>query len=65
MPRVLGVLLSISGLGWMLFIVPPFAAHLFPVIAAASALGEIPLEFWLIIKSVNAQRWKDQAKLSV
>jgi hypothetical protein len=65
MPRVLGVLLAISGLGWMLFLIPPFATHLFPVIAAASALGEIPLEFWLIIKSVNAQRWREQASLSV
>jgi len=62
LPRVLGVLLAISGLGWMTYLYPPLAYHLFiPFIAAASALGEIPLEFWLIVMGVNAQRWKEQA----
>jgi hypothetical protein len=61
LPRVLGVLLAISGLGWAIFLVPPIAHRLFPVIAAASALGEIPLELWLIVMGVNAQRWKEQA----
>lgn len=61
LPRVLGVLLTISGLGWAIFLVPPVAHRLFPVIAAASALGELPLELWLIVMGVNAQRWKEQA----
>ena len=26
-----------------------------------SGSGEIPLEFWLIVMAVNAQRWKEQA----
>lgn len=62
LPRVLGVLLAISGLGWMLYLVPPLAIRLFiPYIAGASALGEIPLELWLIVMAVNAERWKEQA----
>jgi hypothetical protein len=61
LPRILGVLLTISGLGWSIFLVPPVAHRLFPVIAAASALGELPLELWLIVMGVNAQRWKAQA----
>jgi Domain of unknown function (DUF4386) len=45
LPRILGVLLAISGLGWVIYLYPPLAYHLFiPYIAAASALGEIPLE---------------------
>jgi len=62
LPRILGVLLAISGLGWVTYLYPPLAYHLFmPYIAAASALGEVPLEFWLIVMGVNAQRWKEQA----
>jgi hypothetical protein len=61
LPRVLGVLLAISGLGWVTYLFPPLAYRLFPFIAAASALGEIPLDLWLIVMGVNVQRWKEQA----
>jgi hypothetical protein len=61
LPRVLGVLVAISGVGWVTYLSPPLANYLWPYIAAASALGEIPLEFWLIVMGVNAQRWKEQA----
>jgi hypothetical protein len=62
LPRVLGVLVAISGVGWVTYLYPPLAHHLFiPFIAAASALGEIPLELWLIVMGVNDQRWKEQA----
>jgi hypothetical protein len=61
LPRILGVLLGISGLGWVTYLYPPLAHRLWHIIDAASALGEIPLELWLIVMGVNAQRWKDQA----
>jgi len=62
LPRILGVLLAISGLGWMINLSPSLASHLFiPYIAVASALGEIPLFLWLLVFGVNAQRWKEQA----
>ena len=62
LPRILGVLLTISGVGYLTYLYPPLAYRLFfPYIAVASALGEIPLELWLIAMGVNAQRWKVQA----
>lgn len=61
LPRVLGLLLIVSGLGWMLFLSPPFAVPLFPFIAAASAIGEVPLELWLIVVGLNEARWWEQA----
>jgi hypothetical protein len=61
LPRILGVLVMISGLGWVIYLYPPLAIRLSLVIAAASALGEVPLELWLIVKGVNVQRWKAQA----
>jgi hypothetical protein len=61
LPRILGVLLAISGLGWVTYLYPPLANYLWPYIAAASALGEIPLELWLIVMGLNAQKWFEQA----
>ena len=62
MPRLLGVLLAIAGLGWMMYLVPPLAIRLFiPYVAGASALGEIPLLLWLLVVGVNVQRWNEQA----
>lgn len=61
MPRILGVLLMIDGVGWATFLVPPLANTLFPAIAVASGLAEIPLQFWLIVVGVNSQRWLAQA----
>ncbi|MBV8206390.1 MAG: DUF4386 domain-containing protein [Acidobacteria bacterium] len=63
MPRILGALLTISGIGWMTYLVPPVAVHLFiPYLAAASAIGEIPLLLWLLIAGVNNERWHQQAR---
>jgi hypothetical protein len=61
LPRILGVLLMIDGVGWATFVVPPFASAVFPAIAVASGLAELPLMVWLIVFGVNAQRWHEQA----
>ena len=61
LPRILGVLLLIDGLGWMLYLLPPLAQQLFPLIAVAAGLAEFPLEIWLIVMGVNNERWKQQA----
>jgi hypothetical protein len=60
LPRILGVLLAIDGLGWMLYLVPPLAQHLFPLIAVTAGLAEFPLLLWLLVVGVNAERWKEQ-----
>jgi hypothetical protein len=62
MPRILGVLLAIDGLGWMTFMWPPLGHYLFPAIAVACGLAEIPLQLWLLIFGVNNERWKAQAE---
>jgi len=45
----------------MTYLYPPLAHRLSPFIVAASALGEIPLELWLIVMGLNVQRWKERA----
>lgn len=65
MPRILGVLLCISGIGWMMYLVPPVAMPLFmPYLAGASAIGELPLLFWMLVMAVNAEKWHAQAAAS-
>jgi hypothetical protein len=61
LPRFLGVLVAISGVAWMMYLYPPITIPLYPYIATASAIGEIPLELWLIVMAVNDQRWKEKA----
>ena len=60
LPRILGVLLMIDGVGWMLYLFPPLAQQLFPLIAVAAGLAEFPLLLWLLVVGVNAERWKEQ-----
>ena len=62
LPRILGVLLVIDGLGWMMFMWPPLGHYLFLPIGIACGLAEIPLQLWLLIFGVNNERWKAQAE---
>jgi hypothetical protein len=65
LPRILGVLLAVDGLGWMLFVVPPLGHSAFPAIAVASGLAEFPLQLWLLVVGVNEERWNAQARAAV
>lgn len=62
MPRILGVLLVLDGLGWMTYLWPPFAASIFPVIAIVAGFAELPLQLWLIVFGVDSRRWTERAR---
>ncbi|HUI30947.1 MAG TPA: DUF4386 domain-containing protein [Candidatus Acidoferrales bacterium] len=68
LPRVLGVLLAISGLCYLVncfsgFISPAFETHLVPYILIPGA-AELLLALWLVAIGVNGQRWNEQAAAS-
>jgi hypothetical protein len=65
LPRTLGVLLAIEGLGYLingftLFLAPELQPRIFPYFMA-TGIAEVALCLWLLMMGVNEQRWKDQA----
>jgi hypothetical protein len=61
LPRAIGVLSVLGGLGWLAFLWPPLGYRVFPVIALVGLLGSAVTIFWLLVHGVNEQRWKEQA----
>jgi hypothetical protein len=60
LPRILGVLMACAGLGWLIYM-SPLANHLTTYLKVLGFLAEASLMLWLIVKGVNARRWKEQA----
>jgi hypothetical protein len=61
LPRILGVLMALAGLGWLTFLSPPLADYFSPYIQVLGILAELSLCLWLLVMGVNVQRWKEQA----
>jgi Domain of unknown function (DUF4386) len=62
LPRFLGVLMALAGLGYLTLLYPPLGNYLMnPYIMIAGGAGEWSLTLWLLVKGVDAQRWKEQA----
>jgi hypothetical protein len=61
LPRILGALMALGGLGWLTFISPTLSGHLTPFNMLPGVVGETALTLWLLAAGVNVQRWKEQA----
>jgi len=61
LPRVVGVLMALGGLGWLTFLSPSLARQLSPYNLAPGMIGEGVLTVWLLTAGVNEQRWREQA----
>jgi hypothetical protein len=63
LPRILGVLMALAGVGWLIFL-SPFASQLSTYLKILGFLAEASLMLWLVVKGVNISRWKEQASAS-
>jgi len=66
LPKAIGVLMQIAGLchladSFALVLAPALANRLFPAILLPAFVGEASLCLWLLVKGVNAEKWKELA----
>src|SRR3954468_23440419 len=61
LPRWLGVIAMISGLGWLTFLSPPLGMRLFIYVALFALIGVVAMIGWLLTVGVNDQRWRQRA----
>jgi hypothetical protein len=66
LPRILGILMVVSALGYLAdsfakFLVPESAGTLAMVVVVTALIGELPLTLWLLVKGVNVERWRERA----
>jgi hypothetical protein len=66
LPRILGVLMAIAGLGYLTnsfvnLLAPSLQHYLYPWVLLPGGVAELSLCLWLLVIGVNVQRWKEQA----
>jgi Domain of unknown function (DUF4386) len=61
LPRILGVLGVVGGLGLLTYLYEPLAARLVLYVLAVALVGAVSNILWLLIFGVNEHRWKEQA----
>ena len=61
LPRIIGVLIAVAGVGWLTFLIPPLAALLITETEVVGFAAEASLMLWLIVMGVNDQRWEQRA----
>jgi hypothetical protein len=62
MPRILGILMTMAGFGWLTFVYAPLAHSLAPYHYIMGGIGEGLLTLWLLFMGVDSARWKQQAR---
>lgn len=65
LPRTLGVLSVVAGVGWLTFLYPTLGYRLFLYVAPVGLLGAAALILWLLVFGVNEQRWKEEDRAAV
>ena len=62
LPRILGFLMTLAGIGWLVYL-SPLEKHLVLYIEILGILAEASLMLWLIVKGVNKLRWEEAFRI--
>jgi len=63
LPRILGVLSMLGGLGWLTFLYPPLGNQLFLYVLLLGLVGSASQIVWLLAKGVNVEKWIETSRL--
>ena len=61
LPRFLGVVMLLGGLGWLANLWPPLWGKVGDVVLAFALIGVAVTVFWLLVFGVDERRWHEQA----
>ena len=64
LPRFLGVLSMICGLGWLTFLWPPLGSQAFVGVALLAIVATIVTCGWLFVRGVDDEKWRARAALA-
>ena len=64
LPRFLGVLSMIGGIGWLTWLWPPLGSQAFTGVALFAIAGVIATSGWLFIRGVDDAKWRERAALA-
>ena len=57
LPRVLGALVALAGVGWLTYLWPPLSGFLLTELEVVGFAAEASLMLWLLIMGLNSERW--------
>ena len=58
LPKFLGVVGMISGIGWLSFLYPALGYRVFMLAALISLASSAVMIFWLLVKGVDEEKWR-------
>src|SRR6266566_1842470 len=61
LPRFVGIIAIVSGLGWLTYAYPALGSALFYYLIVLAMLGLLLTSGWLLVRGVDEQRWREQA----
>lgn len=61
LPRWLGIWWLLAGIGWLIFLWPPIAANVQPLVIAVGGTAEVVFALWLVVKSADIARKRADA----